>query len=261
MSIGWLRKPVILIPALALIGVLVADLMQLARPSLLAALACPAEFVSPTPSAEALVRRHRDTIAAQAAAYELPPELLAALIVNHQLYIPPWRRFTDCAGSAMGANLSLGLAQLRLSTAAQLDGRAFDALSAEEFRRLRRQLLDAESNIVYEARELRSLLERKNRYPGMDAESLIRDPFVMALLMTEYHMGRMSTPSAESRLSANAFNALRLMSEQTLDAFGRDPREVETIRAQVLGYLDRVYCESGIFNAETCENWRERATN
>jgi len=259
MSYAWFRKPVILIPAVCLAALVIADFMQVARPSLVAAVQCPAEFVTRTPDAPGLVARYHETIAAEAAAHDLPPELLAALIVNHQIYIPPWRRFTDCAGSAMGANLSLGLAQLRLSTAAQLDGRAFESLSPGEFRSLRRQLLEPPQNIVYEARELRSLLDRKNRYPGMGAETLIRDPFVMALVMTEYHMGRMTTASEDSRLSANAFNALRLLAEETLDSFGRADADVAAIRSKVVEYLSYVYCDSGIFNAGVCTDWREQA--
>ncbi|MGW8370544.1 MAG: hypothetical protein ACWGPN_17925 [Gammaproteobacteria bacterium] len=248
----------ILIPAVLLVVGIVVDLSQLFRPSGLAALACTVDLVAETPEPLAVVARYHDTIVAQAARHDLPAELVAAVIVNHQRYLSPFRRFTDCSGSAMGANLSLGLAQLRVSTAAQLDGMLFDQMSASEYRSLRSRLLEPELNIEYEARELRSLLERKHRYPGIDAETLIHDPFAIALLVTEYRAGRMRTPAEQSRLSAEAFGALRVIQEETLELFGRDREDARVIRGRIGEYLDFIYCESGIFNSSVCEAARNR---
>lgn len=252
-----LARSLLLLAAIAVLAVVVTDLMQFMRPSALAAVACTGELVRRRPDARSLIVRYHDTISSQAARYDLPPELVAAVIVNHQAYLSTFRRFTDCFGSALGANLSVGLAQLRLSTVALTDGTPLTDLSASEFRALRKRLLQPEQNIAYEARELRALLERRNRYPGMGAEALIRDPFVMALLITEYRMGRMSTASDKSRLSANAFNALQLIADDTLDRFERDANDRQRIRSAIRNYLHTVYCESGIFNASMCREWRQ----
>jgi hypothetical protein len=257
MQVNWRRKVVILVPAICLVVVLAADLAQWFRPSIVAAVACTPKLVAGSPDPQAIVRAYHDDIVAQAALHDLPPELVAAVIINHQRYLSSFRRFTDCAGSALGANLSLGLAQLRLSTAAQGDGRMLDDLSATEFRALRTRLLDPRQNIAYEARELRSLLERKSRYPGMSAAELIHDPFVMALAVTEYRMGRLTTASRSSRLSAEAFNALNVIQKETLGLFGRYADDARRVRTEIGEYLDFIYCESGIFNAGVCADWRD----
>jgi hypothetical protein len=64
----------------------------------------------------------------------------------------------------LGADFSLGMAQIRLSTAARIDGAPLENLPASEYRDLRSQFLKPEENIAYEARELRVLLDQENRY-------------------------------------------------------------------------------------------------
>jgi hypothetical protein len=248
-------RPALAIPAFALLMALAVDLTHAVRPSGLAALACTSLLFRQQPDALGIAVSYRDTIAEQAARQNLPAELLAAVIINHQAYITPVRRFTDCFGSALGANLSLGLAQMRLSTAAQIDGALLETMSPSEFRSLRAQLLDAESNIVYAARELRALLEQKNRYPGMSADTLIHDPFVMALLITEYRMGRLQTPSESSHLTASAFGALRWIQNETLELFDRDAADARVVQSQIGEYLHFINCESGIFNATACKKY------
>ena len=86
----------ILAIAAGLLGALaVADAMQLARPSGLAAAACTMELVRGKPDADALVARYESTIREQAKEKDLPPELLAAVIANHQAYMTTFRRFTS----------------------------------------------------------------------------------------------------------------------------------------------------------------------
>jgi hypothetical protein len=208
------------------------------------------------PDVPGFVVRYREEIADAAARYDLPEELVAAVIVNHQDKISARDRFTDCAGSALGYNVSVGLAQLRLSTAARLDDKEIAALSAPEFRSLRSRLLEPALNIAYEARELRALLERQHRYPGIGASELIHEPAVMALLITEYRVGRRGTPNDSTRLSGAAFDALRWILRGDVDYFGRDATETMRIQEEVRAYLHYIHCESGIFNASGCESWK-----
>ncbi|MDX1562613.1 MAG: hypothetical protein R3305_06775 [Gammaproteobacteria bacterium] len=242
--------------ALAPLAVLSFDRLQLVRPSLSSAVACVPSLLQERADSESIVAEHRDAVVRHAPVHELPAELVAAVVINHELYLTRFRRFTDCAGSALGANVSVGPAQLRLSTAAQLDGVAFESMSPAEYRALRRRLLDGDTNIAYAAKELRSLLERPHRYPGIDPQTLIEDPSIMALLITEYHVGRSSAPNDTSRLSANAFNALEFIDDVTLDRFGRDASDSAHIRAKLRSYLDGIYCDSGIFNADVCADWK-----
>ena len=242
---------------LCLLVALAVDLLQLTRASMISAVACTPVLFQGQPEANALLSRYHDGIAEQSARNDLPPELVAAVIVNHQVEMSSFRRYTDCAGSALGANLSIGLAQLRIGTAARLDGKEVYELSHEEYRALRARLLSPEQNIAYEARELRSLLEREHRYPGMSAEQLIHDPFAMALLITEYRTGRMKTEKNDSGLNAAAFAALQWMADGSVDQFGRDPDTARQIQTRVREYLQHIYCESGIFNAGVCESWQQ----
>jgi hypothetical protein len=247
---------IVAIPLTLLVALFAADLAHTTRASGVSAASCAPLLFRDESDAYELAARYRDDIARHAARYDLPPELLAASIVNHQLYIPRLRRFTDCFGSALGADLSLGLAQVRLSTAAKLDGEPLDSLSASAYRKLRSQLLDPAQNVAYQARELRDLLEQEDRFPGIGAETLIHDPFAMALLITEYRMGRSGMPSENSRLTASAFGALRRIHDGGVNLFDRDPADTATIQAEIRAYLHYINCESGIFNASACESWQ-----
>lgn len=251
-----IAKLVYVVAALIVVALLAIDTLELVRPSGLSAAACAATLFQSRPSAQEVAARHHDTIAAEAAVADLPPELLAAVIVDHQIALTRFRAFTDCFGSALGANLSLGLAQMRLSTAAQLDGKLIGDLTPGEFRQLRARMLDDVPNIRYAAKELRALLERRHRFPGMGAETLIHAPAAMALIITEYRMGRLASDAESSRLSAAAFHTLRLIDELTLTRFGRDADDVSSTRVEIRKYLDHVYCERGIFDDEVCEDWR-----
>lgn len=254
-----LAKLFYIVAGLVLLAVVAVDVLALVKPSGLAAAACGATLLQRRPTGEEVLSRHHDTIAAEAARFDLPPELLAAVVVDHQISLTRFRAFTDCFGSAFGANLSLGLAQMRLSTAAQLEGKRLADLSPTEFRSLRARMLDDELNIMYAAKELRALLERRHRFPGMSAQTLMHDPAVMALVITEYRMGRLGSDPESSRLAAAAFYTLHLIDDLTLSEFGRGEGDVREARAAIRAYLDHVYCERGIFNASVCEQWRSSA--
>lgn len=119
-------------------------------------------------------------------------------------------------------------------------------------------LFDPARNIGYQARELRRLLERDNRFPGMTAEELIHDPFAMTLAMSEYRAGPLDTPSNSTRRSGNAFFDLEGMLREELYIFERDPADAAQIRTATSEYLGYIYCESDIYNASVCVNWRAR---
>jgi hypothetical protein len=248
----------LIVPVCCVAVFLFADRARLIRVDSISAMTCTRELFSDTEDPFAIVARYRQAIALEAAEHDLPPELLSAIIINHQAFLPRRKRYTDCVGSALGRNVSLGLAQVRLSTAVLSDGRRYADLPAADFRLYRSRLLNPVSNIRYQAKELRSLLERKNRFPGTTADELIHQPSVMALLITEYRMGRLKTPVDDSRLSAAAFAALRYFLQDALFMFDRKQSDIQSIQAQIETYLDYIYCESGIFNERACENWMTR---
>jgi hypothetical protein len=241
-------KRVVLAVGGVLVAVLAIDVMKLTRASGLSAVSCMPMLLEKTFSAEEVLSLTRDTIVRQSEIHELPSALVAAVLVDHQRQLTRSRVFTDCFGSALGANLSLGPAQVRVGTAAKLDGMSLSSLSPAEFRALRAELLNPESNISYEARELRALLERTNRFPGMSASSLMNSPAAMALVITEYRSGRMSTSVEESRIGANAVRTLNIVLDDMLTPFLNSEDDPARIRAEISAYLDNIACETGMFN-------------
>jgi hypothetical protein len=256
------RRGLRVIVLLALAGVicafLAADLLRWMKPSALSAMACTTTLFRGKTDAAQLLARYRQRIIEQAALHDLPAVLVAAVLVDHQNQQTSTREFTDCFGSALGANLSLGLAQMRIGTAAQLDGLSLPNLTAVQFRELRARLRNPDLNIAYEARELRALMERAIRYPGMSAAALLQDPAAMALLVSEYRGGRQPTTASKSRLTINAFTTLDLMRGDTLSGFdtqGEDPAHAKEL---IREYLNDIYCHSEIFNESACQRWQQR---
>lgn len=233
---------------IALIVALAADAARLARPSGLSAVACTPILLRRAVGERQFIDTARNAIFREAESNDLPGLLIAAVAVDHRRQLTRYRTFTDCLGSALGADLSLGPAQLRMSTAAQLDGLSFSTMSATAHRDLRARLLATESNIAYEARELRSLLERRHRSPGISASALLNSPATMALLVTEYRSGRMPTTEENSPVGANALRTLRLLHDEALAPF-RDP-DFDTARIQVdiEAYFSAIRCKSGKSN-------------
>lgn len=243
--------------AAALAVVIVVDLLEVVRPSPVAAVACTALLVKPGESASAFLNRYQDEIRGTSATYDLPASLVAAVVADHLRQQTAFRDFTDCAGSALGANLSLGPGQIRMSTAAALQRRSFANLSGPAYRELRRRLMTPEENLDFTAKELRALLERRNRYPGITSTELMRQPHAMALAVSEYRMGRSSAPRDSAKLGINAFGTLSLMQGGELD-YLENGTNLALERAHITEYLRYIHCESGIFNERACSDWTKR---
>lgn len=225
------------------------------------AAACTKELLLAKPNELDVITAYKDAIVTEAQRYDLPSELLAAIIYSHQKTLTPFRKFTDCAGSALGKDLSLGLAQIKISNAVSNDRLKFAAISLDDFNYYRSVLLDPFRNIQYQAKEVRLLLERNSRFPGITAEELIHEPFIMALLMSEYRMGRQEAASSTSKLSANAFWDLRFLQENSVYIFDRDPADTVQIQNKIREYLDYIYCERGLFNSTVCADWHNSVSS
>lgn len=257
MNKSQLGRWLIAIPAIAVIAFVWAEKSNLLKSDTITAVACTKELLQGKPDEVDVINQYRDAIFARARQYDLPPELLAAIIYGHQRDLTPFRKFTDCAGSALGVDLSLGLAQIKVSNATTNDKLEFAAISPGTFKKYRAILLDPTQNIAYQAKELRRLLERDIRSPGITSDELVHDPFVMALLMSEYRMGRQEATSAASRLSGNAFFDLSYMLDESVYMFDRNMADTIQIQNSVREYLAYIYCDSGIFNMTACEDWRD----
>jgi hypothetical protein len=233
---------------IVLIAALYADMAQLVKPSGLSAASCTPILFRKDMDEPRFIDTARSTITRESERNDLPSVLVAAIALDHRRQSTPYRKFTDCFGSALGADLSLGPAQIRMSTAAQLDGQSISTLSATAHRKLRAQLLEVNSNITYETKELRALLERPHRSPGISASALLGSPATMALLITEYRSGRMSTAEENSPVGANALRTLRILQDDSLAPF-RDPGfDAARTQAEVEAYFSAIRCKSGKSN-------------
>jgi hypothetical protein len=233
---------------IALIAALSVDMAKLVKPSGLSAASCMPILFRKAMSEPQFIETARSAIIRESESTDLPSLLVAAIAVDHRRQLTRYRTFTDCFGSALGEDLSLGPAQIRMSTAAQLDDQSFSTMTATAHRGLRALLLDTNGNISYEARELRALLERKHRSPGISASALLNDPAAMALLITEYRSGRMPTTAEKSPVGANALRTLRLLQDDALAPFrGRD-FDTARSQAEIEAYFSVVRCKNGKSN-------------
>lgn len=229
------------------VGVLKAD-------GLLAA-ACAAELLHQQDDLEDVLRRHRSAFIPEAEHANLPPELLAAIVADHHAALTAVRRFTDCAGSALGGDLSLGPAQVRISTAVRIDGGRYNSISAHTFHRYRSSLLDPDENIRYQARELRLLLDRHALDSPLDADGLVHDPATMARLITEYRVGRLPASFDPGVRRSSAMSTLRFMHSADIELFNRPRAEVLRMRKVIEDYLTYLNCETRNSTPATCQEW------
>lgn len=248
------RRSAATILGLALLCVIANRVGVLKADGLLAA-ACAAELLHGQDDLEDVLRRYRSTFIEEAAQVNLPPELLAAIVADHHAALTAVMRFADCSGSALGGNLSLGPAQVRISTAVRIDGASYDSISNRTFHRYRSRLLDPNENIRYQARELRLLLDGHAR-ESLDAEDLVHDPATMARLITEYRVGRRPTSYDPHVRRSSAVSTLRFMHAADIEFFNRPRAEAVRMRKVIEDYLTYLNCETRNSTPSTCQEWK-----
>jgi hypothetical protein len=242
------RGRIVLALGIGLVAAFFMDFARLVKPSALSAASCTPILFREVQDEPQFIETARRAIIRESERNDLPGLLVAAVAVDHRRQSTRYSAFTDCFGSALGADLSLGPAQLRMSTAAELDGQYFSTMSAAAHRDLRSQLLETNANIAYEARELRALLERQHRSPGISASALLYSPAAMAVLVTEYRSGRMATTQENSPVGENALRTLRLLSDDALAAFRSPDFDPARTRAEIETYFAEIRCKSGKSN-------------
>jgi hypothetical protein len=242
------RRRIAIAVGMALIAALSIDMAGLVKPSGWSAVSCTSILFREAMGEPQFIETARSAIIRESESNDLPSLLVAAIAVDHWRQLTRYRTFTDCFGSALGADLSLGPAQIRMSTAAQIDGQSFSTLSATTHRRLRALLLETNANISYETRELRALLERQHRSPGISASALLNSPAIMALLITEYRSGRVPTTEENSPVGANALRTLRLLQDDALAPFRAPGFDTARSQAEIVAYFSAIRCKSGKSN-------------
>ena len=116
----------------------------------------------------------------------LPPELIASVIYDQQRDQSLLSNLVDRYFSYL-RDQSLGEGQVKPSMAALTDGKR--SLSFSDTLHYRAKLLQSSTNIEYVAKTLRFFLDRENRFPGITAEELLRNPHAMAVIASEYRKG------------------------------------------------------------------------
>ncbi|GMV23218.1 MAG: hypothetical protein AMXMBFR57_31670 [Acidimicrobiia bacterium] len=247
------RVLVSVVLCLALLAI-AAGRLGVVKADVLLAAACTPELLRPHDDLEAVLRRHRSAFIAQGKASDLPPEFLAAIVADHHAALTPVRRFTDCAGSALGADVSLGPAQVRISTAVGLDAAGNSVITPHTFHLYRSRLLNPAENIRYQARELRASLDRQRRGTPMDANGLVHDPATMARLVTEYRVGHLPESFDPDVRRTSAESTLRFM--YAGEFFNRSAEGVMRIRQGLERYLTYLNCETRNSTPSTCQEWK-----
>lgn len=249
------RRSAFAILGLALLCVIANRVGVLKADGLLAA-ACAAELLHRQADLDDVLSLHRGAFVTEGARANLPPELLAAIVADHHAARTAARRFADCAGSALGGDLSLGPAQIRISTAVRVDGASYNSIGSRTFHSYRSRLLDPAENIRYQARELRLLLDRYELDSPLDAEGLLHDPATMARLITEYRVGRLATLYDPHVRRSSAVSTLRFMHAADLQFFNRPRAEAVRIRKVIEDYLTYLNCETRNSTSATCQEWQ-----
>ena len=248
-----IRRSAATILGLVLLGVS-ANRVGVLKADVLAAAACTAELLHQQVELEDVLHRHRSAFIVEAKQANLPPELLAAIVADHHAALTVVRRFTDCAGSALGADLSLGPAQVRISTAVRIDAASYDSISTHTFHRYRSSLLDPGENIRYQARVLRSLLDRYALPSPPDADGLIQDPTSMPRMITEYRGGSLPASFDPDVRRSSAVSTLRFL--YAAEFFNRPSAEVVRIRKLIEDHLTYLNCETRNSTPATCQEWK-----
>lgn len=254
------RRGLIRWSAAALLGLVVlgcvAGRAGVIRADGLAAAACASELARPHDDLQSVLRRHREAFVSEAAHVNLPPEFLAAVVADHHAALTPFRRFTDCAGSALGRDVSLGAAQVRISTAVQIDGASFGAISNRTFQDYRARLLTPGENIRFQAKEVRDLLDRHAQSGPLHPEGLIHDPEAMARLITAYRVGRLPPSTDPDVRRASAVSTLRFLYSGSIEFVDRPQAEVARIKKGIETHLTHLNCETRNSTPQTCQEWK-----
>jgi len=209
--------------------------------------ACLEEYISdfsisPRPSNTDLIQFIRDNnhyIKSSAGQYELPPEFLASVLYREKSKENSSNRLSDCVTSIWGYDASLGDGQIKISAAAKSDGKNYNELKEKERLEYRGILLKTSGNIEYVARNLRFLVDRPNRKPGIQAEELIKDPHLMAVIATEYNSGPKNSTLEEANPNIAGYDVIAglLQNFQFFEMFGNGLRHYLSRRHQIISEI------------------------
>jgi RHS repeat-associated protein len=151
---------------------------------------------------------HRESIIASAKESGIPPLLLGDVIYQEQKLLSPAEDLIDSIGASLlnivspstASEVSLGLGQMKIKTAAALLGFDPNNLTSDQVSLIKGKLTDPKSSIQLSAMYLKSLKDQPNRFPEMSVESLgtPETRTERGVIATEYNIG----PTGSSREKA-----------------------------------------------------------
>jgi len=161
------------------------------------------------------ISENRNNIRQSAHNQDLPPEFLAALIYNEKTKESFISRTMDNVLLLAGLDPTIGDAQIKISTAAMLDGNN-KKLSNKEQHIKYSKLIDTPSNIDYAAKYIRYILDRHNRFPKITSEELLNNPNAMAIVATEYNRGPSKSPVQKAKPNASGLHVVSLLCDNSI---------------------------------------------
>lgn len=140
----------------------------------------------------------QDSLEAAAQKYDLPVDLIAAILYQENDCRPKLQDWKDDALGELRINHSRGVGQVRISTAMRLDGIDFETASREDFDRYLLVLDTVDDNIEYIARELDYIRNQTPRTSGLGVKALLSDTETLDVIASQYRSGLHMQPDKNS---------------------------------------------------------------
>lgn len=188
----------------------------------------PFELVRSQETVDIFIDKYKNEINESAKKYNLPPELIAATIKGENCNMHANQDFKDYFGTAIGLDTSLGVGQIKISTAQELDGKKYDRTETIE------RLHDPKLNIEYIAKfydaQLNELDVKLN-----NRKNILRNPELV------HKLGRTYVGGANSKTEEADIAGLGVLSylfeDSTFKPFGKKSYEVQEIARLANSYL------------------------
>jgi len=187
------------------------------------------------------LKQYAPDIKAAAQRDGLPDIYVASFIVSENYNRNKFEDLKDVLGYNLGKNVSLGSGQVKMRTAAGLDG-ITEKLSREQ-REIYRARLEEDpiEGINYISKYLASLKNRPNRFPNFSAEEFANDYRAMGITGSEYMIGPTDSPLDKAEINYYGANLLTIMTKPYLaEMFATKPLPGEKVEAFLMENIQSI---------------------
>jgi len=187
-------------------------------------------YLSNTGLVNCFVENSAKLIRDTAAKWDLPPELIAGTILGENEGRHRYQEWKDGFGSAIGLNTTLGICQVSITTAQELDQK-FGGYKYSRAKTIER-LLDPKTNLDYVARYYIREAEHLGKILSRDS---VHDPELMSELGSRFNGGRGYKSDLANLYGPNLVGTL--LDDRLLHYFIRDPNERNTVQEKTREFL------------------------